>query len=85
MYVSRLFVVAAALASFGSVLSAPVDDELRTAGVVVPNIDPASSPLDALAELQAAAMQAAEHNESKRKRGPDHRCTLLNARVRKDW
>lgn len=48
------------------------------------NIDPAVSPLEALAQLQQYAYKTLEQRDDVSKRAPEG-CSLATATIRKDW
>jgi hypothetical protein len=78
--------VAAAIAGVGQVQAAPFEGsglDSRQTDPALPEIDPSSDAVNALLELQKAVEQAlANHEEN---RDSSSKCTLANARVRKNW
>ncbi|KAK0382976.1 hypothetical protein NLU13_8892 [Sarocladium strictum] len=85
MHFSRAL-VAVAITSLGHIRAVPLESarlETRQSNPVLPEIDPSTDAVDALLELQAAAEDALDSHD-KSKRGAK-RCTLTNARIRKNW
>lgn len=77
--------VLSAAVAVGRVLAASTNDNAvlaRQGDDVALNINPDSSPAEALEELQAAAEERISHIETERRPG---RCSPSNTRIRKDW